>query len=84
MEPTSIYVIDCCTPECAKKNNKIRSTTLDAKCPECGLEIRVESWRIKYTLTAEGKLINEKGEECPDGSARAEVGKGDAGSSAAR
>ncbi len=57
MLETSVYVIDC--HQCGAK---IQSQTLNAACEKCGLEIRVESWQIRHTLTAEGLLIqNSKG-----------------------
>ncbi len=51
MLETSVYIIDCCNPDCVKRNIKIRSATLNAKCKECGLEIRVESWQIRHTAS---------------------------------
>lgn len=51
MEQFSVFEIVCLCGE------KVRTYTMTAKCEKCSREIRLESWQIRHTLTAEGLLV---------------------------
>jgi hypothetical protein len=46
----SVYEVDCTCGE------KARLLSLTGTCSNCGREIRIESWQVQHTQTAEGLI----------------------------
>jgi hypothetical protein len=48
---TSVYEIDCLC------GSKFQTANLNGKCAECSRPFSIESWQVRHTLTADGKVI---------------------------
>ena len=57
-ESLSYFQITCVNCESKGKITVVRTRTEETKCHECGAILVIESWKIKYVLTPEGKLID--------------------------
>lgn len=54
MDSRSVYEVDC---ECGEK---VRLLSLTGTCSKCGRDIRIESWQVQHTKTADGLIIGTR------------------------
>lgn len=57
-ENQSYYQIICVSCEAKGKHTEVRTTELETKCHECGAILVIESWRIKYVMNPDGKIVD--------------------------